>query len=378
MGQAMRGVRLSYSSISTYETCPAKWRFQYRERLPTVPSPALTFGDSVHRALRRFHDRPVPVAPGLPELMDMLDQEWASEGYRDPNEEALYRDHARQVLRQYHLDNAAHYRIPAALEHRFRIEVEGVPVSGVIDRMDRLPGGGYEIIDYKTNRRLPPRVRLERDLQLSVYALAAREVWGIEPERLTLYYLLPGQRMTSARTPEHLDDLRRRVATVAERIEAGMFEPRENPLCGWCDFQARCPLFRHRDQPHEAPRMAEIVEEWIRLKREDRERFRRLEELGGLLRAYAEEHGFRRLYGSDGAVALADRVESAPDTEAVRGLLEPLGLWEAVQAVDAGALEDLIEGGTLPPDVEEALLSSPEIVRRSTALYLRDVDRTPR
>ena len=29
-------MRLSYSSIQTYETCPAKYRFQYEERLPTA------------------------------------------------------------------------------------------------------------------------------------------------------------------------------------------------------------------------------------------------------------------------------------------------------------------------------------------------------
>ena len=70
MSQARDRVQLSYSSISTYETCPAKWRFQYEERLPTGPSPALSFGDSIHRALRRFHDRPVPVAPSLEELLE--------------------------------------------------------------------------------------------------------------------------------------------------------------------------------------------------------------------------------------------------------------------------------------------------------------------
>src|SRR3989442_11122879 len=97
--EAMSQVRrLSYSSIQTYELCPAKYRFQYEERLPTRASPALAFGDSLHRALHRFHDRPVPVAPPLEELNEMLDGEWRSEGYRDPSEERTYLDHARQVL----------------------------------------------------------------------------------------------------------------------------------------------------------------------------------------------------------------------------------------------------------------------------------------
>src|SRR2546425_10179004 len=200
-------MKLSYSSISTYETCPAKYKFQYDDRLPTQGSPALSFGDSLHRALRRFHDRPVPVAPTLLELHEMLEGEWLSDGYRDQAEERLYRDHAWQVLAEYHTANADSFRIPAALEFRFTVDVEGVQINGVIDRMDRIPGGGYEIIDYKTNRRLPAKDRVENDLQLSVYYLAAREVWGIEPARLTLYYLLPGQRISTRRTAADADEL---------------------------------------------------------------------------------------------------------------------------------------------------------------------------
>ena len=375
-------LRLSYSSIDTYETCPARFRYQYEDRLPRSPSPALAFGDSLHRALHLFHARPVPVAPTLPELLEMLDVAWVSEGYRDPSEEEAYRAHGRQVLARYHQDNAEDYRIPAAAEFRFTIQVEGVEVAGVIDRMDRIPGGGYEIVDYKTNRRLPPRARIDRDLQLSIYHLAAREIWGIEPERLTLYFLLPGQRMTTTRTRRDLDGLRRRIAVVAERIAAGRFEPRPNPLCDWCDYQALCPVFRHRveqERGDPAPRMTEVVDEWIALKREARRIYRRLDELAGSIHAFCEEHGYRRLFGSDGtAIDRRPQHVTAPIDEEVRRVLEPLGLWERVRSVDPAKLHELIESRTLPPDVEDRLLASREEVRTRHDLYLREPEHVRR
>jgi putative RecB family exonuclease len=373
-------MKLSYSSINTYETCPAKFKFQYEDRLPGTASPALSFGDSLHRALYRFHNRPVPVAPSAEELLAILDGVWVSEGFRSEAEERTYMDHGRQVLAQYHLENAEDYRIPSALEFRFSIEVEGVRINGTIDRMDRIPGGGYEIIDYKTNRRLPPSSRIEKDLQLSMYHLAAKEVWGIEPERLTLYYLLPGQRMSTTRTAQDVDELRRRIATVAERIAAGKFEPRENPLCDWCDYKAMCPIFRHqyeREAGDPTPRMSELVDEWIGLKRQGRAVYRRLDELVGLINAFCEEHGYRRLFGSDGAaVDRRPQHVTTPDEVALRSALEPLGLWEQVLSVDTRKLNDLVESRRLAPDVEDAILASREEVRTQHALFLKEPARS--
>lgn len=372
-------MRLSYSSISTYETCPAKYRFHYEDRLPQASSPALAFGDSLHRALHRFHGRPVPVAPSLDELCEMLTSVWVSDGYADASEEQMYLAHARQVLAQYHRENADRYRIPAALEFRFQIEVEGVQLSGVIDRMDRIPSGGYQIIDYKTNRRLPPQATVDRDLQLSLYHLAAKEVWGIEPERLTLYYLLPGERMSTVRTARDVDELRRRVATVSARIAAGRFEPRANPLCDWCDFQAHCPLYRHRYEKEKgdpAPRMTEIVDEWIELKRLGRDTYRRIDELAALINAFCEEHDYRRLFGSDGAaVDRRPQHVTAPDEARLRAALEPLGLWEKVLTVDPNKLNDLVESRTLPPYVEDAVLASREEIGTQYSLHLKEAAR---
>jgi hypothetical protein len=248
--------------------------------------------------------------------------------------------------------------------------------------MDRLPGGGYEIIDYKTNRRLPPMSRIDQDLQLSIYWLAAQQVWGIEPERLTLYYLLPGQRMTTTRTHEQADDLRKRIAVVAERIAAGKFEPRENPLCNWCDYKPLCPVFRHKYEKEHgdpAPRMTEIADEWVELKRQGRTVYKRLDELAGLINAFCEEHNYRRLYTTDGsAIERRPQHVTAPDEERLRQILEPHGLWERVLSVDPKKVSDLVESRKLPPHIEDAVLSSREEVRTQYALWLKQPQKARR
>jgi hypothetical protein len=188
--------------------------------------------------------------------------------------------------------------------------------------------------------------------------------------------------MTTTRTAADVDALRRRITTVAERIAAGRFEPRQNPLCDWCDYQALCPLFRHRierEQGDPTPRVTAMVDEWISLKRGARETYRRLDELHPLIEAFAEEHGYRRLFGSDGA-AIDRRPQhvTEPVEERVRAILEPLGLWDGVLSIDTAKLNALIESRTLPPDVEDALLASREEVRTRHALYLREAERSRR
>jgi len=69
---------------------------------------------------------------------------------------------------------------------------------------------------------------------------------------------------------------------------------------------------------------------------------------------------------------------TVPDEAKLRAILEPLGLWERVLAVDPKKLSDLIESRSLPPDVEDAILASREEVRTQHALYLKEPARAGR
>ncbi|MCA1833157.1 MAG: RecB family exonuclease [Actinomycetota bacterium] len=298
-------IRLSYSSISTYELCPLQYKFKYVEREPGIRTPALAFGESLHEALRLFHHQPVPVAPSLGQLLGYLDQAWDATPYSDEREERTYKDHARQVMSAYHRANAPRFVMPVTVEQRFEIPIGDVTVTGIIDRMDRHPDGSYEIIDYKTNRRLPPKKIVERDLQLSIYYLAAQEVWGITPRWVTMYYLLPGQRITVTRTEADGIATRERIADVAARIAAGEFRPTENRLCNWCDYKAKCPLFAHESRRVQQPDPVDIsgaVEEWIKLQRKAKSDAVRLAQLSTVIHDYCAAEGLDRLFGEDAAV----------------------------------------------------------------------------
>ena len=61
-------------------------------------------------------------------------------------------------------------------------------VTGSIDRIDRLPSGRVEVIDYKTGK-VSSQKDVHESLQLSIYVLACRDALGLgTPEQVTLYF----------------------------------------------------------------------------------------------------------------------------------------------------------------------------------------------
>ncbi len=91
-------------------------------------------------------------------------------------------------------------------------------LRGRVDRVDRLAGGTgdeYELIDYKTSR--PKTVaQLKDDIQLSLYALAARESWGLEASRQAYYYVLDDLKVPVPRDDADTESVRDTVLAAGE------------------------------------------------------------------------------------------------------------------------------------------------------------------
>lgn len=251
----MLRIRLSYSGVSTYEKCPLSYRFQYIDGLKIEPSPYLSFGRSLHNALEWLYGRDVPEPPTLEELLSYLDSCWSDEGYSDADEESSYLRRGRDVLTQFYHKNVRDFRLPLAVEERFELDMDDFILSGVIDRVDRHSDGSYEIIDYKSGRRPPELRRLREDLQLPIYQLACREVWGIIPSKLTFYYLVPNQRYSTKPQDEAgLARVKERLDRAAESISDGIFTATPNRLCPWCSFEDLCPQRIAASDPSESYR----------------------------------------------------------------------------------------------------------------------------
>ena len=50
---------LSYSQIETFNTCPLQYKYRYLLRIPTPPSAAASFGETIHETMKDFYQRAI-------------------------------------------------------------------------------------------------------------------------------------------------------------------------------------------------------------------------------------------------------------------------------------------------------------------------------
>jgi RecB family exonuclease len=236
-----QGLALSASDVETYRSCPLRYKFGRVLRIPTEQTVSQRFGIAVHQVLERYHSVD---GSSLEQLLDLLDAGWRRSGLGDGERERELYEMARAALTSYHARLQDEASTPVWFERQFSFRLGPHHVRGRVDRVDRLrdgTGDRYELIDYKTSR--PKTVeQLRDDVQLSLYALAAREAWGLECSRQAYYYVLDDLKVPVPRGEQDAATVEDIVLEVGEGILAQRFEPTPSPsACSICDHRIVCP-----------------------------------------------------------------------------------------------------------------------------------------
>lgn len=234
--------RLSATTVQTYETCPLQFKLEREWKIPREAPAAMQYGASMHRVLRSYFDsvrfeRPMSQEDLIGLLMTDLDGAGISDGLQ----RELYDQKGMKQLRGL-MEACRAAPVPEVLhtEEQFEIRLGMGVVAGRIDRIDRKSADRVVIIDYKTGK---PQSQEDADdsLQLSIYALAAREKWGYEAEELGFYNLEENSLIVTRRSEEQLREARLKVEDVAQNIAAGNFRAKPGFHCRFCSYRSLCP-----------------------------------------------------------------------------------------------------------------------------------------
>lgn len=241
------GAVLSASAVQTYDNCPLQFKLDREWRIPGEVPAAMQYGASIHRVLRTYYDS-VHLGRTLTDeaVIEMFRSDLREAHLQDAYQHDLYE---RQGVQQL-TDFLALARSTSTLEvvhteERFEVKLGEAMVVGRIDRIDKSSNGEIAIIDYKTGK---PQSQEDADesLQLSIYALAAREKWGYRAERLAFYNLAENAFVITSRSEVQLQEAELKVEEVAARIAAKDFRPKPSFNCRFCAYRNLCPATEKR------------------------------------------------------------------------------------------------------------------------------------
>jgi DNA helicase-2/ATP-dependent DNA helicase PcrA len=250
----------SYSQLESFRKCPLEYKFRNIFRIPMRGKSVFSFGKSIHQTLHRFVLESLSISSieqkdlfgkktklgvlSFKDLLSIYEKEWISDWYDSSVAKKEFYEKGKESLKLFYDDfiknkpEILFINDEPALEKNFNLKLNGDVFIGTIDRIDKLDDG-VEIIDYKTGS---PKKTLakEEKLQLMIYAVAAKKVLGLNPLKLTYYYLDDGTACSFNIKEDDIENTESEIKEIMDKIKRSNFKPSPGWHCQYCDFKDIC------------------------------------------------------------------------------------------------------------------------------------------
>lgn len=260
----------SFTQLSVFEKCPLQYKFSYLLKIPTKGKPALSFGKTMHNVLERFvglvsrtgqlsqaglFGGKIPAAggktgkPAYEDLLKIYKEEWIDDWFESQTQKNEYFRQGKASLKAFwdHFQEADPQILflnnNPALEQAFKLKIGEDSFIGKIDRIDKGEQESIEILDYKTGKPNTKKTLADFEkLQLLIYQLALKRVFGLSTKKLTYYYLNNCSFVSFMPKGDEAENTEKELARRIEAVKNSDFAPRPGfPQCNYCDFKNICP-----------------------------------------------------------------------------------------------------------------------------------------
>ncbi|PIV18056.1 MAG: hypothetical protein COZ15_00025 [Elusimicrobia bacterium CG_4_10_14_3_um_filter_49_12_50_7] len=254
---------ISVSGLESYMECPLNFFIERMISLETKKTEAALCGTLVHYILEKFHaEFPAPgdnaaMSRRMKELTDEYFSPSAVKDFETLHSAGCWKAFFYFFLKKYAEEENVFKVVER--EKDIIVPIEGIEVTGRIDRVDAVEGG-FEVMDYKTRpgskfKKVSLRNRIARGehLALPVYA---RAVGGCQ--KITLFWIAdyekPGDypqkvtlELTDEKTVSALEGMNGKLKEAAENIKRGDFYPASKCPRRGCPHEDLCRRIKGAD-----------------------------------------------------------------------------------------------------------------------------------
>ena len=251
-----RKFQLSPTKIRTYRDCPAKYRWEYIEKLGRFyrrPKPYYSFGTSIHSTLDAFAQAGGPSVMSVDDIVQQLRLSWVDAGYASPADAKAKLAEAETIVIECHAA-ALHAETTTPPDERpelFATEktysqdiTPDVRLTGRIDRIDTYPDGTLDIVDYKSGRMSVTEADVAGALPMRIYQTVVKHHHPDRPVRASIYAVRSGMIASHSLSDDERVDLIAELAEEGEMLRnkdfTSILPVFNEALCDECDYRPHC------------------------------------------------------------------------------------------------------------------------------------------
>jgi hypothetical protein len=249
----------SYSQYGAYQRCPKSYEYSYVDNIKTPPAALAFKGQVIHRGAEEAHLSIIRTNK-IPEIevikavvVDAFDKgKGEVETWEEGEDAGKTKDSAIRLYMTYHLKALPQVH-PVAAEQSFVLYLDGTPITGYIDLIDRESAGTFAgiedpgvpvVADLKVSKASWSQADIDKDAQFTLYSKAT----GISKVRVdNLVTLKNGpeyKRQTAIRNPRDYEILLEHMAETITLIKKGIFPKTaiDSWVCSgrWCGYWDKC------------------------------------------------------------------------------------------------------------------------------------------
>jgi len=239
-------IALSYYHIDDYLTCPLKYKYVNILRVPIMEHHTVIYGRAMHTAVTKyFQFKMAGKNMSVADLLNTFKESFDPQGFlSELHQQERFRIGCEALIKFFNEEEKRNSK-PVYIEKEFSFILGNNKITGRFDRIDMEPDGAV-IMDFKTSEIKTQKEadkRAKESLQLVLYALAYKNVFGQLPICVELYFLESGIIGTNQIREAGLEKVKDKINEVSRGIRDRNFAATPTYMaCQYCAYSQICPF----------------------------------------------------------------------------------------------------------------------------------------